>query len=964
MRTFLLRGALSATAAAFLLGAPLLHAATSASFAAGVLEIASDTDDALVVDCDIGNVRLNGTPVAGPVACAAVVQVQATGGPGTNPIDLSGMLSADFSALLGSTLVGAAGADSFIGSFADDEIIWNPGDGSDTVDSGAGIDRVVVNGSDTANTFSVSDAAAPGFDLRFVGPFTIDILAAEVLEINGNGDNDSINASALPTGLIALEITGGTGTDTIIGSAGDDLITWNPGDGSDTVDAGLGSDRVVVNGSDTANTFSVSDAAAPGFDLRFVGPFTIDILAAEVLEVNGNGDNDSINASALPAGLIALEITGGTGTDTIIGSAGDDLFTWNPGDGSDTVDGGLGSDRVVVNGSAGANTFTMSDTAAPGFDLRFVGPFTIDILAAEVLEVNGNGDNDSINASALPAGLIALEITGGTGTDTIIGSEGDDLITWNPGDGSDTVDGGLGNDRVVVNGSAGANTFTMSDTAAPGFDLRFVGPFTIDILAAEVLEVNGNGGDDSINAGALPAGLINLELNGGDGIDTITGSAGDDVLRGGPGNDSLVGFLGADQVFGDADDDTMIWNPGDGTDFNDGGDGNDVSRVLAAGAAEDFSIAPLVCGEADPCARIRRNLPSVFDVDLVRVEQLELEAGAGRDTVSTEPLPGVIQLLDGGGPDLGDVGVDFFPVDDLQVAGISDPRTSPVVLAGFGDIHHANFEFAPTMVLAALNGEAGHTAALSGAQEVPPVNSAASARGSVVLSTDETQITVRLSFSGLSSANTLTHIHGPALPGVNAPPIFDLGNSGGTSGELGPLQFAVNPDQVAALKDGLWYFNIHTVNHDGGEVRGQIQPDQVFEAHLTTQQVVGDTVVSAASGFGTVILAGPQDSVVATLSYNGLTGEGGPGVSTGVRLRGPAPRGANGVALDDFPLRLSATASDSFSTQEYPITAQEAADLKAGLWYFEVQSVEFPDAELRGQLDGILYCSSFEDVGC
>lgn len=77
------------------------------------------------------------------------------------------------------------------------------------------------------------------------------------------------------------------------------------------------------------------------------------------------------------------------------------------------------------------------------------------------------------------------------------------------------------------------------------------------------------------------------------------------------------------------------------------------------------SIAPLACEPNDPCVRIRRTLPSVFDVDLVRVEQLELETGGGRDTVFTPPLTGVVQLLDGGGPDLGDVGVDFFPVNDL-----------------------------------------------------------------------------------------------------------------------------------------------------------------------------------------------------------------------------------------------------------------------------------------------------------
>jgi Ca2+-binding RTX toxin-like protein len=1282
MRSFLLRGALCASTAACLLGAPLLHAATSTSFVDGRLSVSSDADDALVVDCSAGSVRLNGTPVPGPVTCASVLRVEASGGPGANLINLSGMLPNDFTSLLETGIVGGAGTDTVIGSFAADEITWNPGDGSDSNDGGAGNDRIVVNGSDTANTFTVGTAgAAPGFDLRFVGPFTIDIVRAEILEINGKGGDDNINASALPAGLIALElvggtgadtvigsagddtliwnpgdgsdtndggagndrievnggnnpntftvgtagvasgfdlrfvgpftidivraevleingdggddninasglpaglialdITGGTGTDTIVGSAGDDRIIWNPGDGSDTNDGGAGNDRIVVNGGNNPNTFTVGPAGvAPGFDLRFVGPFTIDIVRAEVLEIKGDGGDDNINASGLPAGLIALDITGGTGTDTIVGSAGDDRIIWNPGDGSDTNDGGAGNDRIVVNGSDTANTFTAGTTGtAPGFDLRFVGPFTIDIVRAEFLEINGrggddvinasglpaglialqitggtgndtivgsagndtniwnNGDNtdtfdggagndvqivngatagdvftvqsaagapipnsvlfrrsnlvpfdvtlgnterlqvnglagdDSINASALPAGLIALEIvggtgtdtivgssgddriiwnpgdgsdtndggagndrvvvnggdttntftvgtagvapgfdlrfvgpftidvrnaeeleingrggddsinasglsaglialeiTGGTGTDTVVGSAGDDVIIWNPGDGSDSNDGGAGNDRIVVNGSSGANTFTVGTAgAAPGFALRFVGPFTIDIRNAEVLEVNGNGGDDSINANALPAGLISLQLDGGDGNDSITGGAGDDLLRGGGGNDTLIGFLGTDQVFGDAGDDVLVWNPGDGTDFNDGGEGNDISRVLAAGVAETFTIAPLTCGAGDPCARVRRTLPTAFDVDLVRVERLELQTAGGRDSVLTQHLPGVQQVLDGGSPTLGAAGADFFPVDELRVAGVTDARSSPVVRPGFGDIVHSGFEFAPTMALAALNGEAGHTGDLSGSQEVPPVSSSAEARGSVVLSADGSSIVVRLSFSGLSSANTMSHIHGPAAPGVNGPVIFDLGSSGGTAGELGPLQFAITPQQRADLQNGLWYFNVHSSNNPSGEVRGQILVDQVFEAQLSPQQVVGDAVFSQASGVGSVTLAGPQDSVVITLSYSGLTGEGVPGVSTGVRLRGPAPRGSNGAALNVFPLRLSGAASDTFITQEYPITAQEAQQLKAGLWYFEVQSQEFPDGELRGQLDNILFCSGFEDSGC
>jgi Ca2+-binding RTX toxin-like protein len=867
---------------------------------------------------------------------------------------------------------GGAGADTQIGSAGDDLFIWNPGDGSDTVDGRGGVDTVEVRGSDSSNTFTVGTSPASGFDVRFVGPFTIDIVNGERLEIHGNGGDDNINASALPPGLIALEIIAGSGADAVIGSAGGDRIIWNPGDGSDTNDGGGGTDRIVVNGSDGANTFTVGTAgAAAGFDLRFVGPFAIDIVRAEVLEINGRGGDDSINASALPAGLIALEITGGTGNDTIVGSAGNDTNIWNNGDNTDTFDGGPGDDLQIVNGAPAGDLFTVQAAAGGAiansvlFRRGNLVPFDVTLGNTERLQVNGLAGDDSIDASALPAGLIALELVGGPGADTVVGSAGDDRIIWNPGDGSDTNDGGAGNDRVVVNGSDGSNSFSMGNTAvAAGFDLRFVGPFTIDIRDAETLEVNGRGGDDSIDASALAAGLVALELDGGEGNDTLTGSAGDDILRGGPGNDTLTAGLGTDQVFGDAGDDVLVWNPGDGSDFNDGGEGNDTSRVLAAGAAETFSIAPLGCNAGAPCARLRRILPSVFDVDVVRVERLELLAGGGRDTVSTEFLPGVLQVLDGGSPTLGAAGVDFFPVDELRVAGVSDASASPVVRPGFGHIEHSGFEFAPTMALAALGGETGHTASPSGDQEVPPVNSSAEARGSVVLSGDGSRITVRLEFSGLGSANTLSHIHGPAAVGSNGPVIFDLGSSGGTAGVLGPLEFAINAEQRAQLLDGLWYFNVHSSNHPTGEIRGQILMDQVFEAQLSPQQVVGDAVVSQASGHGTLILSGTRDSVVLSLDYTGLTGEGVPGVSTAVVLRGPAPRGNNGPVLADFPLRLSATASDSFLTQEYPITADEAEQLRAGQWYIEVSSQEFPNGELRGQLDNILFCSGFEDSGC
>jgi len=109
------------------------------------------------------------------------------------------------------------------------------------------------------------------------------------------------------------------------------------------------------------------------------------------------------------------------------------------------------------------------------------------------------------------------------------------------------------------------------------------------------------------------------------------------------------------------------------------------------------------------------------------------------------------------------------------------------------------------------------TAILDGAQEVPPTNSPARGIGIVTLSADEATARVSLTFSGLSSPQTMAHIHGFAVPGVNAPIIFPLPN-----GTFSDFQIALTPVQVRNLKAGLMYFNVHTENFPGGEIRGQI----------------------------------------------------------------------------------------------------------------------------------------------
>jgi hypothetical protein len=107
---------------------------------------------------------------------------------------------------------------------------------------------------------------------------------------------------------------------------------------------------------------------------------------------------------------------------------------------------------------------------------------------------------------------------------------------------------------------------------------------------------------------------------------------------------------------------------------------------------------------------------------------------------------------------------------------------------------------------------------LTGAQEVPPTNSNATGSATLVLSPDETTASVALNFSGLSSAQTVAHIHGPAAIGATAPPIFGL-----PEGQVSDFRIDLSPAQVQDLKNGLWYINVHSTNFPNGEIRGQFQ---------------------------------------------------------------------------------------------------------------------------------------------
>ncbi|MCG2593623.1 CHRD domain-containing protein [Ramlibacter sp. XY19] len=112
-----------------------------------------------------------------------------------------------------------------------------------------------------------------------------------------------------------------------------------------------------------------------------------------------------------------------------------------------------------------------------------------------------------------------------------------------------------------------------------------------------------------------------------------------------------------------------------------------------------------------------------------------------------------------------------------------------------------------------------YQATLAGAQEVPPVASAATGSAEVDYHPRSNMLHWRVTANGLSGKATAAHIHGPAGPGQNAPAIVPLDVRPATiNGQL-----RITPEQATQLESGQWYVNIHTAAHPDGEIRGQLR---------------------------------------------------------------------------------------------------------------------------------------------
>jgi hypothetical protein len=112
---------------------------------------------------------------------------------------------------------------------------------------------------------------------------------------------------------------------------------------------------------------------------------------------------------------------------------------------------------------------------------------------------------------------------------------------------------------------------------------------------------------------------------------------------------------------------------------------------------------------------------------------------------------------------------------------------------------------------------------LDGLQEVPPVTTPGFGLATVTLNTVTGDVSVSGTFQDLLANVQAAHIHGLAPVGVNAGVILGLQLTGTTTGTISGMG-TLTAAQVQGMIEGRTYINVHTTQHPGGEIRGQVVP--------------------------------------------------------------------------------------------------------------------------------------------
>ncbi|MFT3883696.1 MAG: hypothetical protein QM703_29215 [Gemmatales bacterium] len=613
-----------------------------------------------------------------------VIQLNVEGGAGINTISLNTSFGQTYVPAGGNngSLLGGANINFTDVSTAIASYVASPVSG--TVQSGAGANQITVK-SLTTNT--VTATVDNGTLVTFTG------LVSSVIVQAGSGDDViSITPGAFAgAGGFVVDAGDPTASDTLIvtGAVGQDTVVYTP--------TGVGAGSVSVNGVVTnfTTTEHVIYSGLGGNDILTMNGTASD----DAFVVNlANGGSGSHRANLFPTfdytGATAVTANGGTGgfdVATLNGTENNDTFTSAAdvvtlaGQGTFTL--GTNLDRLDVNALGGDDSVTLSgvtlatvisggdgnDTliGSPQADLIY-GGFGNDIII-------GGGGNDVGYGEAgddrFGDPAIADPAANDPGNDQFFGGDGSDTLTWDAGDGSDTFEGGTGQDVMIFNGNAAAEVFTFNANGTRLQLLRSVGAINMDLADVEQVNLNANGGTDSVLVNDLYGTgiqLLNLNLGTDGAVDAVNvqgRTVADNIMVTTPGAGQLL-VAGLQYNIG-----ITTTEATDSLTLN-GNDGND--QITVAPTAATLMAMTLNGGLGDDI--LNGNVVSINgnegnDTLIGGVGNQSMDGGAGDDT-----------FIGNGGTDNVGGGVGSSVGDTILAAGTTGNDTFSLSLDGGGHL--------------------------------------------------------------------------------------------------------------------------------------------------------------------------------------------------------------------------------------------------------------------------------------
>ncbi len=226
---------------------------------------------------------------------------------------------------------------------------------------------------------------------------------------------------------------------------------------------------------------------------------------------------------------------------------------------------------------------------------------------------------------------------------------------------------------------------------------------------------------------------------------------------------------------------------------------------------------------------------------------------------------------------------------------------------------------------------------LSGAEEVPPVTTTATGTGVVVVDPDTLAMKATIVTAGI--AGTAAHIH-IAPPGVAGPIVFPLTETATASG-IWTTQATLTANQLAELRAGNYYFNVHSAAYPNGEIRGQIlrgaNNGTTGTGTATTDPATTGTGATGTSGTTTTATGATQPGSATSTSGTGATGTATPGSdTTGAGTTGTDTSGTGTTTTGTTGTSGTTTADGNTSTTVPAGTASTAVSTTARSTFINV----------------------------